>query len=121
MTEPITFTIDRAQLVRYAGASGDFNPIHYNDAAAAASGLPGVLAHGMLLLALAIQAASHWAGAPDRVVAVENRFTAMVPIPGDAPTTVTLTGRYVDPSTIAVRVRVGDIEPLGDLVVTVRP
>ena len=50
-----SFTITRDSLVRYAGASGDFNPIHYRDDFAQAVGLPGVLAHGMLTMGLAVQ------------------------------------------------------------------
>ncbi len=54
--EPQTFTIRRADLVRYAGASGDFNPIHWSDRVAKSVGLPGVIAHGMFTMALAARA-----------------------------------------------------------------
>ena len=59
--------IEQIQLTRYAGASGDFNPIHWNDRTARAVGLPGVIAHGMLTMALAGRAVTEWAGDPGRV------------------------------------------------------
>ena len=83
MIEERTFRVRREDLVRYAGASGDFNPIHYSDHVATEMGLPGVIAHGMLTMALAGRAASEWAGGPDRVVELSVRFTAMVPVPDD--------------------------------------
>jgi acyl dehydratase len=82
-TPPQTYTVTRADLVRYAGASGDFNPIHWNDRLATALGLPGVIAHGMLTMALAARAVSTWAGGPDRVVSFTVRFTAPVVVPDD--------------------------------------
>ena len=57
-----TYVIRRADLVRYAGASGDFNPIHWSDRVARSVGLPGVIAHGMLTMALAGRALTAWAG-----------------------------------------------------------
>lgn len=71
-------TITREDLVRYAGASGDFNPIHFNDAVAESEGLPGVLAHGMLTAALAMQVVVDWIGDPSAVVSYETRFTRPV-------------------------------------------
>jgi acyl dehydratase len=82
-TSARTFTVTRADLVRYAGASGDFNPIHYSDRVATAMGLPGVIAHGMLTMALAARAVSEWAGGPDRVVSFSVRFTSPVLVPDD--------------------------------------
>ena len=58
------FRVTRADLVRYAGASGDFNPIHWNDRVATAVGLPGVIAHGMFTMGLAGRAVTQWAGNP---------------------------------------------------------
>jgi acyl dehydratase len=63
-----TFRVTRADLVRYAGASGDFNPIHWSDRIATKVGLPGVIAHGMYTMALAGQAVLGWAGDPAAVV-----------------------------------------------------
>jgi acyl dehydratase len=78
-----TFRVTRADLVRYAGASGDFNPIHWSERTARAVGLPGVIAHGMYTMALAGRAVTAWAGAPDAVVDFGVRFTRPVPVPDD--------------------------------------
>lgn len=78
-----TYRVTRADLIRYAGASGDFNPIHYSDRVAESMGLPGVIAHGMLTMALAADAVGEWAGGPERVVGVSVRFTSMVVVPDD--------------------------------------
>lgn len=71
-------TVTREDLVRYAGASGDTNPIHYNDAVAESVGLPGVLAHGMLTAGLALQVLVDWVEDPSAVVSYETRFTRPV-------------------------------------------
>ncbi len=75
-----TFELSRDSLVRYAGASGDFNSIHYRDDVAASVGLPGVLAHGMLTMGLAIQPVIDWIGESDRGTVLEYgvRFTRPV-------------------------------------------
>jgi acyl dehydratase len=73
-----TFALSRDSLVRYAGASGDFNPIHYRDDVAASVGLPGVLAHGMLTMGLAVQPVVDWLGDAGRVVDYQVRFTRPV-------------------------------------------
>jgi len=78
-----TFTIRRADLVRYAGASGDFNVIHWNERVAKAVGLPDVIAHGMSTMALAARVVTDWAGDPGRVVDYGVRFTRPVPVPDD--------------------------------------
>ena len=78
-----TFRVTRADLVRYAGASGDFNPIHWNDRIAAKVGLPGVIAHGMLTMALVGRAVTTWADRPDAVVDYGVRFTKPVVVPDD--------------------------------------
>jgi acyl dehydratase len=71
-------TFSRDSLVRYAGASGDFNPIHYRDDIATSVGLPGVIAHGMLTMGAAVQPVVDWAGDPARVVDYQVRFTRPV-------------------------------------------
>ncbi|MEV0153729.1 MaoC/PaaZ C-terminal domain-containing protein [Micromonospora sp. NPDC050686] len=76
-----TFRVTRADLVRYAGASGDFNPIHWSDRTAVAVGLPGVIAHGMFTMALVGRAVTGWAGAPDAVVDYNVRFARPVVVP----------------------------------------
>jgi acyl dehydratase len=78
-----TFTITRADLVRYAGASGDFNVIHWNQRIAESVGLPDVIAHGMYTMALAARVVTDWAGDPARVVEYGVRFTRPVPVPDD--------------------------------------
>jgi len=78
-----TFTVRRADLVRYAGASGDFNVIHWNERVATAVGLPDVIAHGMFTMALAVRVVTDWAEDPGRVVEYGVRFTRPVPVPDD--------------------------------------
>ncbi|MEH0973023.1 MaoC family dehydratase [Micromonospora sp. CPCC 205546] len=78
-----TFRVTRADLVRYAGASGDFNPIHWNDRTATKVGLPGVIAHGMFTMALVGRAVAEWAGAPDAIVDYNVRFSRPVVVPDD--------------------------------------
>jgi acyl dehydratase len=73
-----SYPLTRDSLVRYAGASGDFNPIHYRDDVATSVGLPGVLAHGMLTMGLAVQPVVEWAGDPARVIDYQVRFTRPV-------------------------------------------
>ena len=73
-----SFPLTRDSLVRYAGASGDFNAIHYRDDIAHAVGLPGVLAHGMLTMGFAVQPVVDWVGDPGRVVDYQVRFTRPV-------------------------------------------
>ena len=78
-----TVTVTRADRVRYAGASGDRNPIHWNDRTASAVGLPGVIAHGMLTMALAAEYVAGWAGDPTSVLSFSTRFTKPVVVPDD--------------------------------------
>ena len=80
---PQTYRVTRADLVRYAGASGDFNPIHWSDRVARSVGLPGVIAHGMFTMALAARALDTWAGAPGRVLELGCKFTKPVVVPDD--------------------------------------
>ena len=77
------FRITRADLVRYAGASGDFNPIHWSDRTATAVGLPGVIAHGMFTMALAGRAVTAWTGDPAALVEHHVRFGRPVVVPDD--------------------------------------
>jgi len=73
-----TFTFTRDSLVRYAGASGDFNPIHYRDDFAKAVGLDGVLAQGMLTMGTAVQVVVNWVGDAGQVIDYGVRFTKPV-------------------------------------------
>lgn len=84
--------LDRTDLVRYAGASGDFNPIHYNDAAAEEAGLPGVIAHGMLTMGAAIAPLLEAIGDPGLVREYTARFTSPIPVPGDGTATLLIVG-----------------------------
>ena len=76
-----SFPIARADLVRYAGASGDFNPIHWNERFATSVGLPDVIAHGMYTMALTVRVVTDWAGDPGAVVEYGVRFTRPVVVP----------------------------------------
>jgi len=73
-----TYRFTRDSLVRYAGASGDFNAIHYRDDIAVSVGLPGVLAHGMLTMGVAVQPVVEWVGDPGRVLGYQVKFTRPV-------------------------------------------
>jgi acyl dehydratase len=95
------FSLSRDSLVRYAGASGDFNAIHYRDDVAESVGLPGVLAHGMLTMGFAIQPVIDWIGDPGKVLDYQVRFTR--PVPVDA----------VDGALVFVTAKVGALE--GDI------
>ena len=75
--------VTRADLVRYAGASGDFNVIHWNERVAREVGLPDVIAHGMLTAGIAVRAVTRWAGDPGAVVDYQVRFSRPVVVPDD--------------------------------------
>nr|MDT0666071.1 MaoC family dehydratase [Micromonospora sp. DSM 115978] len=78
-----TYPITREDLVRYAGASGDLNAIHWNDRVAASVGLPGVIAHGMLTMATACRLVTDWVGDPGAVVDYGVKFSSPVVVPDD--------------------------------------
>ncbi|SFO19263.1 Acyl dehydratase [Geodermatophilus obscurus] len=78
-----THRVTRADLVRYAGASGDLNPIHWSDRVATGVGLPGVIAHGMLTMGLAARAVTEWAGDPAALAEYQVRFGRPVVVPDD--------------------------------------
>jgi acyl dehydratase len=87
------FQIRRVDLVRYAGASGDVNPIHWSDRVAGEVGLPGVLAHGMYTMATAARLVTDWVGDPGAMVEYGVRFSAPVLVPDDdTGATVTVRG-----------------------------
>ncbi|MEO5920102.1 MAG: MaoC family dehydratase [Pseudolysinimonas sp.] len=89
-----TFELTRDTLVRYAGASGDFNPIHYRDDTAQGVGLPGVLAHGMLTMGLAVQPVVDWLGGDSgKIVDYQVRFTRPVPVDAEAGASVTVVAK----------------------------
>ena len=80
---PKSYRVTRLDLVKYAGASGDFNPIHWSERIARSVGLPGVIAHGMYTMAQAGKFVAEWAGDPGAVTEFGVRFSAMVPVPDD--------------------------------------
>lgn len=77
------FPVNRADLIRYAGASGDFNPIHWNEKFAKEVGLPDVIAHGMFTMAEAIRVVTDWTGDPGALADYGVRFTKPVVVPND--------------------------------------
>ena len=94
---PMTVPVRRQDLVRYAGASGDFNIIHWNERTAKAVGLPDVIAHGMLTMALAGRVVTSWAGDPGAVQSYGVRFSRPVVVPDtDEGTSLTVTGTVED-------------------------
>lgn len=100
------FTLHRADLVRYAGASGDFNPIHYDERAADSVGLPGVIAHGMLTMGLAATAVTGWCGPWARVAEYETRFARPVVVPPGEGVDLVVSGRVDAVSADGIRVTV---------------
>jgi acyl dehydratase len=103
---PRTIQITREQLVRYAGASGDFNPIHWNPRFATEVGLPDVIAHGMFTMGSAVEVVSAWAGDPGAITSYGVRFTkpVVVPDPGQADLEVSGVVAAKDDEARAVRV-----------------
>ena len=98
--------VDRARLVRYAGASGDFNQIHWNERVATAVGLPGVIAHGMWTMGAAVGVVSDWVGDPGAVVDYQTRFSrpVAVPDPGAAAVEVVATVGALDADSRTARI-----------------
>jgi len=122
-----TFRVTRADLVRYAGASGDFNPIHWNQRIATSVGLPDVIAHGMLTMALAGRALTDWLGDPAAIEEYGVRFAKPVVVPDDdAGAEVTVEGivkRELDGGRLQVDLtaRSGRDKVLGQARAIVRP
>jgi len=88
-----SYPLTRDSLVRYAGASGDFNPIHYRDDVAHNVGLPGVLAHGMLTMGAAVQPVVDWLGDPGRVLDYQVRFTRPVVVDPELGAVITVVAK----------------------------
>lgn len=119
------FSVTRADLVRYAGASGDFNPIHYSERVATSVGLPGVIAHGMYTLALATRAVEAWAGGPGQIIEFGAKFTKPVVVPDDDEGVVvqvagTVTSEDAETRTLSVKVTCGETAVLGAMKAVVR-
>jgi acyl dehydratase len=122
----IEFRLTRDSLVRYAGASGDFNPIHYRDDIAKAVGLDGVLAHGMLTMGAAVQVAINWIGDPGRIVDYGVRFTKPVFVDAATGAVLTVSGKVgeIDVENSIVRIDItascADVAVLGKAQARVR-
>ncbi|MBO1767791.1 MaoC/PaaZ C-terminal domain-containing protein [Allobranchiibius sp. GilTou38] len=120
-----TIHVDRATLVRYAGAGGDFNQIHWDEATATAVGLPNVIAHGMWTMGAAVQVVVDWLGDAGRVSDYSVRFSAPVPVPhdGGADVQVEASVKSVDEqagtATIALTATVGGTAVLSRALATV--
>ena len=114
-----SFPLTRDSLVRYAGASGDFNPIHYRDDVAQQVGLPGVLAHGMLTMGFAVQPVVDWVGDPGRIRDYQVRYTRPVVVDPEAGAEVAVAARVgqldaeARVARIDLTVKVGDDTVLG--------
>ena len=110
-----TFTITRADLVRYAAASGDQNPIHQDEAVATSVGLPGVIAHGMYTMALAARAVSTWYPGAE-VVSLGCKFTNPVVVPAEGGVEIEVAGEAKEAdglTTVSLTVTCGDQKVLG--------
>jgi len=99
-----TVSVQRGDLVRYAGASGDLNPIHWNNRVATEVGLPGVIAHGMFTMGQAVNLVTDWAGDPGAIIDYGVRFTRPVPVPDPGAATVGIEGTIaaIDAGTVRV-------------------
>ena len=117
--EPRTYRVTRADLVAYAAASGDHNPIHQDEGVAVAVGLPGVIAHGMYTLALAARFVDESVGEPGRIASIGAKFTKPVVVPA-AGVDVTFTGQTKDDGTIAVTATCDGVSVLGRCQATLR-
>lgn len=123
--EPVTVRITRAGVVRYSGASTDFNEIHFSDRHARAIGLDGVVAHGMWTMGAALRVVTNWIGDPTRVISYSTRFSKPVRVPDDDEgTAVEFGGRIIavseDIATVSLTARTADGDVLGAARVEVR-
>jgi acyl dehydratase len=105
--ETQVYAVTRDDLVRYAAASGDHNPIHQDESVAASVGLPGVIAHGMYTMALAARAVAEWTGGAP-VVELGCKFTkpVVVPASGSAEITVAGTVKKVEDGLVTIALEV---------------
>ena len=110
--QPRTYPITRADLVAYAEASGDHNPIHQDEAVARSVGLPGVIAHGMYTLALAARYVDEELGEPGRVAQIGGKFTRPVVVP-EGGTEVVVSGELRDEQTVLLTVTCNGEKVLG--------
>jgi acyl dehydratase len=87
-----TYPVERLNLVMYAGASGDFNPIHWNEQVAKSVGLPDVISHGMFTMAQGGRFVTDWVGDPGAVLDYGVRFSGMVVVPNEGGTSIVVSG-----------------------------
>jgi len=116
--DAVELRVSRDRVVRYAGASTDFNPIHWSDRAAHALGLDGVVAHGMLTMGAALRVVTNWVGDPGLVQSYFVRFTRPVQVPDTDEGVVvrftgTVTGVADDVATVSIDAMVDDVKVLG--------
>ncbi|GMA40586.1 MaoC/PaaZ C-terminal domain-containing protein [Mobilicoccus caccae] len=115
----MTVHVDRARLVEYAGASGDRNPIHWDERFATSVGLPDVIAHGMFTMGAAGELVSRWAGGAPHVRSYSCRFIKPVPVPHGSGADVEVSGvvKSVDDAAgeavVELTVRHGEVKVLG--------
>jgi acyl dehydratase len=121
------FPVQRINLIQYAGASGDFNVIHWNERIAKAVGLPNVIAHGMFTMAEAGRLVSDWAGDPAAVVDYGVRFSRPVVVPDDDKGATLRVAGVVESKdeqartvTVSISATVGDDAVLGSAVAVVK-
>lgn len=122
---PLEIRFTRGDLVRYAGASGDFNPIHWSARAARDLGLPSVIAHGMLTMGRALRVVTDWTGDPGRVLSYGVRFTKPVEVPDtDEGVVVTVSARVTavndQVASVAIDALLGETKVLGSAKAEVR-
>ncbi|RCG31590.1 dehydratase [Sphaerisporangium album] len=122
----VEYPVHRVNLVMYAGASGDFNPIHWNERHAKAVGLPDVIAHGMFTMSQAGRFVTDWAGDPGALVDYGVRFSSMVVVPdNDEGAVITVSGVVEDKLddnkvVLSLTARSGDSRVLSKARATVR-
>ena len=120
--EPRVFRVTRADLVAYAAASGDHNPIHQDDEVARSVGLPGVIAHGMYTMALAARYVEEWVGRRGEIAALGTKFTKPVPVPPEG-ADVEISGivdEQAGERVVSLTVRCGGEQVLGRFRATLR-
>lgn len=117
--QPRSYQITRDDLVAYAGASGDQNPIHQDEAVARSVGLPGVIAHGMYTLALAARYVDEEVGEPGRIAQIGAKFTRPVVVPAEG-TEVVVSGEPRDEHTIVLTVTCAGEKVLGGATAVLR-
>jgi len=116
---PTSYAVTRADLVAYAEASGDHNPIHQDPEVARSVGLPDVIAHGMFTLALVARYVDEQLGEPGRIAEIGAKFTRPVVVP-EAGTRVDVVGEWRDERTLRLTVTCGDDTVLGNPTVVLR-